>query len=612
MNKISKTILISLLLTSCTDYSMVSSSNSQANTNVLTSASSQGLTKLEDELKIKAEIDQLFLETIKKQKQINGNLSMYSQLEVLYQNASSNVRRKAIYHMSLNPKLDYYLTNSWIQIRTGIIIRDESKLFVPEDESAGFLIPYLITFPDEKYKEVNSKHKQYLFFENSNETDINIPWGSFNRSLVRPLYAMDTVPNELYWPKVLTIIPQPSIYNTKLLDFTMVRLLSRISVLATQSDYQDYIVYPNDGFGNKTVENYDQVFNEYIYRQYLDIEVQARNIIFHAQKILRDLGYPVEDKIFMGGYSGSGIFTNRFATIYPEMLKGVAHGGNLYPILPAATYQDKKLLFPLGTSENEAIFGKAFDLEKYNQVAKLEFFGKKEVWTLYPKDNLDRVDKLSTNLFGQSGYARLLNYHKAYFELGGQKVTIVNTDVGHSLHANDAAYMKEFFILNRDSDKPVYPMDTKYSNQIYISHLNLTNLESEIKANPANFLPYYEGTLLVLTSLVGNGTGGPHEEAAWARFQDKIFLAPYLNEDDLLSKHSVFLVVYDTTMRTRLKLNDLKINININPGEIVSTTNSDNKRVIVLYPKVDSDGVEMIKTLPADITTKEQRYQFNN
>jgi hypothetical protein len=171
--------------------------------------------------------------------------------------------------------------------------------------------------------------------------------------------------------------------------------------------------------------------------------------------------------------------------------------------------------------------------------------------------------------------------------------------------------MKEFLKLNRDSDKPVYPSGSPYSNHIYMSHFNQTNLDSEINLNPADFPPIYEGRILLFTSLLGQGSGGgPHDEAAWRRFQDTIYLAPSLYSPSLLVNNNVFVVVYDTTMRSRLNLNDLKINITINPGEVVSTLNTDNKRVIVIYPAVDADGVKMIETLPSSVTSKNQIYKY--
>jgi hypothetical protein len=610
MKHIKTLLLLTLLITSCANQGknqIYDDLNSRLSSSVGTINSSSV-----DQIQIikdKQEIDLLFVETINEQRKINGNLSLYTSLENLYRFANSNIRRKALYHMALNPKLDEYLNNPYIKERMDMIMSDQSKVFISENESNGFLMPYLITLPEERYKEVNAGHKQYMFFEASNHIDINSPWGNFNQMLQRDRYAMDYVPNQLYWPKVLSIMPQPALRNSSNNEFNMARLLNRLSVLATKDDYKDYFIFTEGNSSNNIIGDPDLIFNQYIFNQHIDVELQSRNIILDSQRIIRDLGYPIEDKIFMGGFSGSGAFTNRFATIYPEMLKAIAHGGNLYPILPGSKYQERELLFPLGVSDNEVIFGRKFDLDSYNQVAKLEFFGKLEKWDYYPRDVLDNLDKNSRELFGKSSYSRLLNKHKAYFELGGEKVTIVTTDVGHTLHANDGLYMKEFFMLNRDSDGPVYPTSSPYSNQIYISHLNQDNLISQIVSYPADFPPVYDGRVLLFTSLVGNNFGGLHDEAAWKRFQDTIYLAPSLYEQSLLVDHNVFIVVYDTTMRSRLNLNDLKINITINPGEVVSTINADNKRVIVIYPAVDTDGVKMIEELPSSITSVDQRYK---
>jgi hypothetical protein len=611
MKHIKTLILATLLLNSCSTQASSSATwNLSSDLNTATMSSISSIVDQQQIIKDKQTIDNLFVETINQEKAINGNLSMYQRLESLYSIANDNRRRKALYHMSLNPKLDQYLNNDFISNRMDLIINDSLKVFIPEDETKGFLIPYLITLPEERYKAENANHKQYMFFEASNHVDINVPWGNFNQMLERDKYGMDTVPNELYWPKVLTIMPQPSLRNSKNNESKMARLLNRISVLATKDDYKDYFIFTQDNPPNNIVGDPNLVFNQYIFNQHIDVEIQSRNIILHSQKIIRDLGYPVEDKIFMGGFSGSGAFTSRFAIIYPEMLKGIAHGGNLYPTLPAAKYKEKELLYPLGVSDKETLFGLKFDLQKYNQIAKLEFFGKLEDWAYYPRDTIDNIDNNSKQLFGMSGYPRLLNKHKAYFELGGEKVTIVTTNVGHTLDVNDNKYMKQFFILNRDSDKPVYPTVSEFSNHIYISHFNQTNLDSEINLYPANFAPIYDGKILLFTSLLGQGSGGgPHDDAAWNRFQDTIYLAPSLNEQSLLVDHNVFIVVYDTTMRSRLNLNDLKINITINPGEVVSTINSDNKRVIVIYPAVDADGVKMIEELPSSITSVDQRYK---
>jgi hypothetical protein len=593
MKHINKIILTTLLLTSCTTKGGNLFGDSTTNDQQL--------------IQDKRAIDKLFSETIREQMTINGDLSMYSRLQDLYSSAKDNTRRKALYHMSLNPKLDEYLNNPYIRSRMEDIMRNDNKVFIPEDENKGFLIPYIIMLPEEKYRADNINNKQYMFFEFSNQPDTNVPWGSFNQALRGGNFnPLDKIPNLLYSPKVLTIQPQPSIINVSLNETNMARLLNRVSILATIDDYNDYEVFARGA----TIKNYDDVFNEYIYRQHLDVVNQSKNIIQHSRNVIRSIGYNIEDKIFMNGFSGSGAFSSRFSTIYPELFKAVYFGGNIPVTIPQKTIENKKLFFPLGVYDLKESFDVEFDLEKFNQVARLESIGELENWNNYPRDIIDNISKKYYSSFGENGASQWLSANKHFFSAGGRKAVLFNKSTGHNISANDEDMILEFFKNNRDSSTPWYPNSSPHSEHIIFSHDILDPLSDLIINNPIkNLLPYYEGRLLVFTSLVGLGNGGgPHEDAAWKRFQDTIYLAPDLYEQSLLVDHNVFIVVYDTTMRSRLNLNDLKINITINPGEVVSTINSDNKRVIVIYPAVDADGVKMIEELPSSITSVDQRY----
>ena len=177
MKKFNKFLFIIILLVS----SCVNTKNSQLqqnNSSFVSSISSSSVDSEQQEKLLKIEIDKLFIETLSKQREINGNLLMYDQLENLYGRANHNRRRKAIYHMSLNPKLDEYLNNTLIYIRMGLILNDETKVFIPEDEKSGFLIPYVITLPDEKYKKENEGYKNYAFFQMGGSPVNNQPYFS--------------------------------------------------------------------------------------------------------------------------------------------------------------------------------------------------------------------------------------------------------------------------------------------------------------------------------------------------------------------------------------------------------------------------------------------------
>lgn len=556
-----------------------------------------------------------FEQTILAQQSINGNLPMYDQLKKQFDKANNNLRRKAINYMTLNPRLNYYLTNKYTKDKMNKILNDKSMIFIPEDESLGFNVPYIIDLPNIKYKNANANSKQYMLFEGSNYIDTNTPYGIFDMIYAREKFkniksitVAEDIADQLYMPRVMTIQSQPSIRDYAKNDYNMARLMNRLSVLAKIEDYKDNRINPMDGFGKTTVENYELVFNEYLFKQHIDYELQVMKVIMHSQSIIRDLGFPVEDKIFMGGFSGNGAFTARFATIYPEILKAIYHGGNLYPTIPNNQYLGKKLVFPLGVADNKELFNKEFNLKEYNKVAKLEIFGQNEVWTNYPNDALDGVEKTSIQLFGEVSYSHLLYNHEAYFEAGGEKITIINKSMGHELDSNDFEYIKDFLMFNRDSDQPFYPVESKYTNHIYISHLNQDNLLKEINNNQIKIeRPYILSRLVIFTSLENQGLASEHALAAQARFQTGLIIAPSVFDPELLN-NNVFLLIYDSQMRSRIKLSDLKLNVVVNPGEVISTTNENGKRFIIIYPTIDSDAKKLIQRLPSNITVIDQRY----
>lgn len=85
-----------------------------------------------------------------------------------------------------------------------------------------------------------------------------------------------------------------------------------------------------------------------------DARIQIRNIT----------GKNVQDKIFLSGYSASGVFAQRFALIYPEIINRALIGGAAGTI-PIPT---KKIKFPIGIQDFKELFGKEFNSEAYKQI----------------------------------------------------------------------------------------------------------------------------------------------------------------------------------------------------------------------------------------------------
>ena len=82
----------------------------------------------------------------------------------------------------------------------------------------------------------------------------------------------------------------------------------------------------------------------------------------------------VQEKIFIHGYSASGVFAQRFALIYPEVISRCLIGGAAGTI-PVPTL---RIEYPTGIKDYEALFGKKFDIEEYKKIKFGYYVGEKE------------------------------------------------------------------------------------------------------------------------------------------------------------------------------------------------------------------------------------------
>lgn len=95
------------------------------------------------------------------------------------------------------------------------------------------------------------------------------------------------------------------------------------------------------------------------------IDKQILKIIEKTKEILKnERGIVVKDKIFLNGYSSSGVFAQRFALLHPDMIETACIGGASGSI-PIPT---EELSYPIGIADYEEITGKKFDLESYSKI----------------------------------------------------------------------------------------------------------------------------------------------------------------------------------------------------------------------------------------------------
>jgi hypothetical protein len=236
---------------------------------------------------------------------------------------------------------------------------------VSEKENKGFNFPYYLLIP----REIKQNSNVYLYVEPNNTgyvtDDLNIHDKSAKNLILR------SYPNEiskaLNVPLLIPVFPRP-----KEQAHIYTHALDRDSLF----------------FAEKELKR---------------IDLQLINMIHDAQSILRANGIKINDKVLMHGFSASGNFVNRFATLHPDIVKAVACGGvNGIPILPLNKYKNHNLIYPIGISDIKQITGKELDKNAYKNVAQFIYMGALDQNDTLPfSECFDAEEKfIITNLIG--------------------------------------------------------------------------------------------------------------------------------------------------------------------------------------------------------------------
>lgn len=93
------------------------------------------------------------------------------------------------------------------------------------------------------------------------------------------------------------------------------------------------------------------------------IDLQMLNIINDAKRRISE-NVEINDKIFLNGYSASGVFAQRFALLHPEIVDTLCVGG----VIGSIPLPIKDFNYPLGIGDYSDITGKKFDFDSYSQI----------------------------------------------------------------------------------------------------------------------------------------------------------------------------------------------------------------------------------------------------
>jgi hypothetical protein len=106
------------------------------------------------------------------------------------------------------------------------------------------------------------------------------------------------------------------------------------------------------------------------------VDLQLLAMIRDARQRLDQRGIGVHEKVFLTGFSASGVFVTRFNALHPDAVQAVAAGGiNGFVILPLDRLGGTVLQFPLGVADLPLFTNKAFDADGWRRVPQFLFMG---------------------------------------------------------------------------------------------------------------------------------------------------------------------------------------------------------------------------------------------
>lgn len=126
-------------------------------------------------------------------------------------------------------------------------------------------------------------------------------------------------------------------------------------------------------FQQLSKECFDLPKDDLLYR--VDEQI-VRMIAKTKNMVLNEFGINLDNKIFLNGYSSSGVFAQRFSLLHPEMIDTVCIGGASGSIPVPSDDLD----YPLGVKDYEELIGKKFDFEQYKDIKFRYYVGEYETF----------------------------------------------------------------------------------------------------------------------------------------------------------------------------------------------------------------------------------------
>jgi len=343
-------------------------------------------------------------------------------------------------------------------------------VYMPSNPNKGLNFPYYLYIPDNQMNHIDRYNgasytrpettKRYLLFEMINTGTVVKDFNRLNINAVDNFdgYSLiQGISQELQYPLVIPVVPRTGV-TLEMDGFGTSELyehaLDRVSIYLKELTTTD----------SHAKENIKALEDEGVdYKKLYDLDEQMKAIMEDAIQHLNANGVPVENKVILNGYSASGVFADRFATLHPEIVEMTICGSTLIdPYLPISNYKGQELNYPLGTADYKTITGREFSIDDYNSVKRFLYrgdeddnipFGYSDCFTTEGNRIIDEIYNGTQN--------GAINGAKDIFNISNAEVlTALHKGAGHWVDDSTRSVVVEFIARNADSDVKVLKQST--------------------------------------------------------------------------------------------------------------------------------------------------------
>jgi predicted esterase len=283
---------------------------------------------------------------------------------------------------------------------------------VEADSGRGFSYPYYLFIPASFYESDSNNKTQTILVAPNNTGKISDELNLHEQNVKNKMLQSALVFNKLNAAVLMPVFPRPEsdwkIYT---------HALDRDSLITDKKEYKRF-----------------------------DLQLVA--IIDHAREKLEKEKIKTDKKVFIYGFSASGMFANRFTFLHPERVKAASIGSpGGWAIAPFETYNKKTLPYPIGVGDFKEVSGEKFDLKELQKVPMFIYLGDKdENDSMVYRDGYEESDeKLVFELFGKTPVSRWEISKKLYSDKKLNATFKLYPDVAHTNSKEMLADILAFF-----------------------------------------------------------------------------------------------------------------------------------------------------------------------